>query len=426
LAISVTGISARTGNTLLSMGRTRRPGQETDETVETGLGGSGTARISSALLTVAVVLTALNLRPAITSVGPLLDEVRGSLGASETWAGLLTTIPVLCFAVAGPVAPALARRAGMGTAIGAALAVLACGLVVRALGGSPVVLGGTLIAAAGIAFIAVLMPVVVKGSYPTRIGLMTGIYTAALQFGAVLGFALTPPLDVAFGAWRPALAVWAVLAVLALLVWLIAARKGRATPAAVPGDADRSLLRSPLAWVVTVFFGLQALIAFVMIGWLPQVLMDAGVSRGDAGLLLALLALIALPISLLVPPLAGRQNSQGGWIVGLGVCGLAGLSGLLLAPGAVPLLWVVLLGLGMSVFSLALTTIALRARTSGDTAKLSGMAQGFGYLIAGAGPFLFGLLREVTGGWTVPFLMLIGVLLVQIVAGALAGRPRYV
>jgi CP family cyanate transporter-like MFS transporter len=394
--------------------------------VETGLRGSGTARTTSALLTVAVVLTALNLRPAITSVGPLLDEVRGSLGASETWAGLLTTIPVLCFAVAGPAAPALARRAGMGTAIGAALAVLACGLVVRALGGSLVVLGGTLIAAAGIAFIAVLMPVVVKGSYPTRIGLMTGIYTAALQFGAVLGFALTPPLDVAFGAWRPALAVWAVLAVLALVVWLIAVRKGRATPAAVPDDTDRSLLRSPLAWIVTVFFGLQALIAFVVIGWLPQVLMDAGASRGDAGLLLALLSLIALPISLLVPPLAGRRSSEGRWIVSLGVCGLAGLSGLLLAPGAAPLLWVLLLGLGMSVFSLALTTIALRARTSGDTAKLSGMAQGFGYLIAGAGPFLFGLLRDATGAWTVPFLMLIGVLLVQIAAGTLAARPRYV
>jgi CP family cyanate transporter-like MFS transporter len=282
------------------------------------------------------------------------------------------------------------------------------------------------IAAVGIAFIAVLMPVVVKGSYPNRIGLMTGIYTAALQFGSVLGFALAPPLDVAFGAWRPALAVWAVLAVLALLVWLVAARRSNVTLTVASEDADRSLLRSPLAWIVTVFFGLQALIAFVVIGWLPQVLMDAGVSRGDAGLLMALLSLIALPISLLVPPLAGRRNSQVGWIVGLGVCGLAGLSGLLLAPGAAPLPWVVLLGLGMSVFSLALTTIALRARTSGDTAKLSGMAQGFGYLIAGAGPFLFGLLRDMTGGWTVPFLMLLGVLLVQIGAGALAGRPRYV
>ncbi|MGH3994016.1 MAG: MFS transporter, partial [Pseudonocardiaceae bacterium] len=197
-------------------------------------------------------------------------------------------------------------------------------------------------------------------------------------------------------------------------------------PAAVRQDTGRSLLRNPLAWTVTVFFGLQALIAFVVIGWLPQVLMDAGVTRGDAGLLLALLSLLALPVSLLVPPMAARQGDQSGWIVALGVCGLAGLIGLLLAPGAAPLLWVVLLGLGMSVFSLALTVIALRARTSADTARLSGMAQGFGYLIAGTGPFLFGLLHEVTGGWTVPLLMLIGVLVVQIGVGALAGRPRLV
>jgi CP family cyanate transporter-like MFS transporter len=395
--------------------------------VETSLRSRGAAR-TGALLTVAVVLTALNLRPAITSVGPLLDEARNSLGASATWAGLLTTIPVLCFAIAGPAAPVLARRAGTGAAIGIALGVLACGLALRVLDGPLVMLGGTVIAAAGIAFVAVLMPVVVKGSFPTRIGLMTGIYTAALQFGAVLGFALTSPLDVALGGWRPALAVWAVLAVLALVVWLVADRNGRTSAATVveARDLGRSLLRSPLAWIITVFFGLQALIAFVMIGWLPQVLMDAGVSRGDSGLMLALLSLIALPVSLSVPPLASRQASQSGWIVGLGVSGLAGLSGLLFAPSAAPLLWTVLLGLGMSVFSLALTTIALRARTSQDTARLSGMAQGFGYLLAGVGPFLFGLLHDVTGDWTVPFAMLIGVLLVQIVVGALAGRPRYV
>jgi MFS transporter, CP family, cyanate transporter len=208
------------------------------------------------------------------------------------------------------------------------------------------------------------------------------------------------------------------------------ARRGTADAATVrsrdTGDTDRSMLRSPLAWTITVFFGLQALIAFVVIGWLPQVLIDAGVSRGVAGLLLGLLSLIALPISLLVPPLAGRQGSQSGWILGLGLAGLTGLCGLLFAPSAAPLLWTVLLGLGLSVFSLALTVIALRARTSHDTASLSGMAQGFGYLLAAAGPFLFGLLHDVTHGWTVPFAMLIGVLVAQMVTGAVAGRARYV
>jgi MFS transporter, CP family, cyanate transporter len=380
-----------------------------------------------AVLAGAVVLTALNLRPAITSVGPLLDEARESLDASATWAGILTTIPVLCFAGAGIAAPTLARRIGIGAAIGLALTLVGAGVSVRALDGPAVVLGGTLIAAAGIAIIGVLIPVVIKGSYADRIGLMTGVYTAALQGGAMLGFALTPLLATVFDGWRPAWASWSALAGLALVAWPAAVRRLGPAGAVGPTEpAPRSLLRSPLAWIVTGFFGLQAFVAFVVMGWLPQVLIDSGVSRGDAGLMLGLLAALAIPISLLVPPLATRQASQSGWITGLGCCAVAGTVGLLVDPGAAPLLWTILLGLGLSVFSLALTVIALRARTSHDTAALSGMAQGFGYLIAGTGPFLFGVLHDVTGGWTAPFGMLLGVLGLQLVAGLLAGRAGHV
>ncbi|NEE02426.1 MFS transporter [Phytoactinopolyspora halotolerans] len=416
----------------------------------------------------------MNLRPAITSVGPVLDRVQSTLGTSDSWAGLLTTIPVLCFAFGGLLAPALARRAGMRAVIWLGLGLVAVGLVLRAMGGPFVVLGATLLAAAGISLIAVLMPAVVKGAYPSRVGTMTGAYTAALQFGAVLGFALTSPLADAFAGWRPALAFWAVLALIALTVWLPASRNtlvlqaeaasatsllsGPTSPAPPnrptspsspqspqrlapkpphctanppgshseqPATAD-SLFRSRLAWTITVFFGLQAMIAFVIIGWLPQVLMDAGVSRGESGLLLALLSLIAVPISLLIPPMAVRQSSQSGWIIALGASGLAGLTGLITAPGAAPLLWSILLGLGMSVFSLALVVIALRTRTTEVTAKLSGMAQGVGYLIAATGPFFFGFLHESTGDWNTPLTLLTAVLVIQIIAGALAGRPRTV
>ncbi|MGH3517811.1 MAG: CynX/NimT family MFS transporter [Haloechinothrix sp.] len=383
-----------------------------------------------ALLGVAVVLVALNLRPAITSVGPLLGAARDALGATSTWAGLLTTVPGLCFAVAGLAAPRLARRIGMRAAIGLAMAVLVSGLVLRVLDGAMVVLSGTLVATAGIALANVLVPVVIKESFAARIGLMTGMYTAALQAGGALGSAVTPPLDSALGGWRQALASWAVLAVLALVVWLFAARRGyrrqhrRAVRSSGPGG--RSLLSSPLAWVVTLFFGLQAFLAYVVMGWLPEVLMDAGVGQGDAGLLVGALSLIAVPISLVVPPLAARQGGQTWWIVGMGGFGIAGLLGLTLAPANAPLLWTVLLGIGMSVFSLALTIIALRARTIEDASALSGMAQGFGYLLAALGPFLFGFLHDVTGGWHASFVMLVGVLLAQMFFGALAGRPRYV
>jgi CP family cyanate transporter-like MFS transporter len=187
------------------------------------------------------------------------------------------------------------------------------------------------------------------------------------------------------------------------------------------------VLASPLAWTITAFFGLQAFVAFAVMNWLPLALMDRGVSRTDAGLLLGLLSIVALPVSLLVPPLAGRGRGQSGWILALSACGAAGLAGLLLVPTAGPwqaLPWVLLLGLGMSVFSLALTVIALRASSAARTAGLSGMAQGIGYVIAGTGPFLVGLLRETTGGWTAPFALLLAVVVAQAVTGALAGRPR--
>ncbi|MEV4144009.1 MFS transporter [Amycolatopsis sp. NPDC049691] len=381
-----------------------------------------------ALLAVAVVLTALNLRPAITGVGPMLAEMRADLGTSGVWAGVLTTLPTLCFAGAGLAAPLLARRAGIGAAIAIALGALAAGLLLRVVDGPAVVLGGTLVATAGIALINVLIPVVIKDSFPARIGVMTGVYTAALQGGGALGSAVTPQLGDAFGGWRPALGSWAVLAVVALLAWILAARgTGRAPRPADVAAGGRSLLRNRLAWIVTVFFGLQAFYAYAAMGWFPQVLMDAGVPRDDAGLLFGLVSLIAVPISLFIAPMAARaRGGQGPWIVGLGVFGFAGTTGLMLAPSWSPLLWSILVGLGMSVFSLALTVIALRARTGADTARLSGMAQGFGYLFAALGPFLFGLLHDLAAGWTVPLAMLLGLLVVQVVFGALAGRRRFV
>lgn len=384
---------------------------------------------AGALVAIAVVLTAMNLRPAITGVGPLLAEMRGDLDTSALWASVLTTLPGFCFAGAGFAAPMVARRLGVGRAIAVALGVLTLGSLLRVVDGPGVVLGGTLVATAGIAVINVLIPVVIKQSFPARVGLMTGVYTAALQGGGAAGSALTPLLDGTFGGWRAALGSWAVMAAVALAAWLLAgqARPSAHAPASSKTEAPRrSLLTSRLAWTVTTFFGLQSFIAYVMMGWLPQVFMDSGVTKVHAGLLAGLVSVIAVPISLVIPPLAARQRSQSPWIVGLGLCGLAGVIGLLADPGAHPLLWSVLVGIGMSVFSLALTVIALRARSNAETAQLSGMAQGFGYLLAGVGPFVFGGLHGLTGDWTVPLVVLLAVWSVQMVFGALSGRNRYV
>lgn len=383
----------------------------------------------SGLLVAAVVLTALNLRPALTSVGPLLGSMRESLGASATWAGVLTMLPGLCFAAAGLTAPWLARRIGLQHAISAALATLVVGLLLRVLdgplGGPFVVIGGTVVATGGIALINVLIPVVIKGSFPAQIGVMTGIYTAALQGGGAMGSAVTPQVESAFGSWRGALGGWALLALLALIAWLVGARRVSAVEMPIR-PAGGSLLRNRLAWTVTLFFGLQSMLAYIILGWLPEVFINSGVPKATAGMLVGLMSLIAVPISIFLAPLAARSGSQSGWIVALGVIGLAGVIGLMVDPAAAPLLWSLLVGVGLSVFSLALTVIALRARTTEDTVALSGMAQGFGYLLAGIGPFLFGLLHDVTGGWTVPWIFVLVIYALQMTMGALAGRNRYV
>jgi CP family cyanate transporter-like MFS transporter len=376
----------------------------------------------TALLMVAVLLVAANLRPVVTSLGSVLDEVRGSLHTTSAWASVLTALPGLCFGLAGFLAPPLARRLGLARAIGLAMALLTAGALVRVLDGPSVVLGGTLVACAGIAVCNVLMPVVVKESYPHRIGLVTGLYTAVLQFAAAAGSVLTPPVAAAAGGWRPALGQWGLLAAVGTLGWAVAARHGGPRPVVAQDTGPRrSLLRSPLAWTVTGFFGFQSMFAYEMMGWAPQVLMSAGVSRGEAGAMAAVISVIGVPMSLILGPIAARQRSQTGWLVGLSMVGAVGVAGLLVAPGAAPWLWSVCAGTGMGVFAIAVALIPLRTRTSADTRALSTMSQGIGYLFAAVG-----LLHGATGGWTAALVVMLAGIAVQIGFGFFAGRPNYV
>ncbi|WP_372470502.1 MFS transporter [Saccharothrix luteola] len=385
------------------------------------------ALVGSTLLAIGVALAAANLRPAVTSLASVLGDVRTSLGVSTAWTSLLTAVPTLCFGFAAFLAPWLGRRFGMARAVALSLLVLTVGLVLRVVDGPAAVLGGTFVACAGIAVCNVLIPVVVKESFPGRVGLVTGVYTAALAAGAAVGAAFTPGLESVFGSWRLAVGAWAFLSAAALLVWLAGARHGLAArPVVRPARVGRPLFRSPLAWVITVFFGLQSLLAYTVMGWLPQILVDAGVDRTTAGLLLAITMVLGVPVSLVVPPLAARWSGQSWLVLVLGVLSVAGVLGLALAPGAAPGLWVVLIGVGMGMFPLALVMISLRTSTGADTARLSAMAQSIGYLISAAGPFAFGVLRGATGTWTVSMLVLVGLLVVLTGLGWVAGRPRTV
>ncbi|GAA1272701.1 MFS transporter [Saccharothrix xinjiangensis] len=379
-------------------------------------------------MAIGVALAAANLRPAVTSLASVLGDVRASLGVSAAWTSLLTAVPTLCFGVAAFLAPWLGRRLGLARAVGASLAVLTLGLLLRVVDGPSTVLGGTFIACAGIAVCNVLIPVVVKESFPNRVGLVTGVYTAALAAGAAAGAALTPGLESLLGSWRLAVGAWAVLSLAALLLWAAGARHGREVRAtARPAPVGRSMLRRPLAWVITVFFGLQSLLAYTVMGWLPQILVDAaGVDRATAGLLLAVTMVLGVPVSLVVPPLAARRPGQSGLVAVLGALSVLGVLGLALAPSAAPALWVVLIGVGMGIFPLAIVMISLRTSSGADTARLSAMAQSIGYLISATGPFAFGVLRGATGTWTVSMLALAGLLVLLTALGWIAGRPRTV
>lgn len=286
------------------------------------------------------------------------------------------------------------------------------------------VLGGTLIATSGIAIGNVLIPVVVKQSFPHAVGRVTGMYTSVLAAGGGLAAAATPALEPLLGGWRGAVGAWAVVSLAALILWLLGVRHGDAPegPAPTP-QRPSTLLRSPVAWAVTGFFGMQSCSAYILIGWLVEFYVSQGIPRTEAGLMLALMNLMGIPLNLVIPLYALRRPSQSGWILALTASTLAGVLGLGLAPTAAPWVWTVLLGIGTATLPIALGVVALRSRVPAETAALSAMAQGVGYLIAAAGPLTFGLLHAVSQEWLLPILLLGGVTVVQGLLGWRAGRP---
>ncbi|MFD7703877.1 CynX/NimT family MFS transporter [Streptomyces caelestis] len=389
------------------------------------------------LLVAGIVLTAFNLRPAITSLGALLEEVRDGLGMSGSVAGLLTSVPPLCFAVFGVTAPRLARRFGAGAVVCAGMVAIGAGLLIRPyVGGTAAFLATTALALMGIAVSNVLMPVIVKRWFPDRVGSMTGLYSMALALGTATAAAVTVPLTDALGGnWQSGLAVWAALAAAAVLPWLPfvrerdgadGARGARDEQAASTEAPAWRITRSRTAWALAVFFGLQATAAYITMGWMAQIFRDAGVPAGRAGLLLAVTMVMGVPLAFVIPRLATRLPHQGPIVLALGVSGLVGYAGLYLAPAAGAWVWAVLLGVANCAFPLALTMVGMRARTGAGVAQLSAFAQSTGYLISIPGPLLVGVLYQHSGGWGLPIALMAGLMIPQTVVGVLAGRDRTV
>lgn len=378
------------------------------------------------LLLLGLVLVALNLRPALSSMAPLLGEVSRNLGLSAAQAGLLTTLPVLCLGLFAPLAPVLARRFGAERVVLGILLTLGGGIVLRSSFGEVGLFAGSILAGASIGVIGVLLPGIVKRDFAKHAGTMTGVYTMALCLGAAMAAGATVPLSQHFGQnWAMGLGFWVVPAVLAAMFWL--PQVGRRQGAHHAAYRVRGLLRDPLAWQVTLYMGLQSSLAYIVFGWLPSILIGRGLTPTQAGLVLSGSVIVQLASSLAAPWLATRGKDQRLAIVIVMLLALAGLFGCLYAPLDGLWGWAILLGLGQGgTFALALTLIVLRSRDAHVAANLSSMAQGFGYTLASMGPFAVGLVHDWTGGWTA-LGWIFGVIgLGAIIAGLGAGRALYV
>lgn len=381
------------------------------------------------LVGLAIVLTGVNLRTAVNSVGPVLAEVEDGLGVSSAAAGVITTLPVLCFAALGFAGPPLAARFRDGHVLAAAMLTMAVGLVLRAAAPSFWLFAlGTVAAMAGGALGNVLLPGMVKRYFPHRTGLLVGAYSTAMAVGGALSAGATAGIAEAIGVdgWRWALGIWAVGALVAVVPCLaVPARRGpfRSTHAAV---RMRSLAHSRLAWSMATMFGLQAMQAYVIVGWVAQYLRDQGMAAGTAGLLVGLNAVVVIPVNAVVPALSVRPHLQRPLLVGFLACYVVGWTGLAVAPLTATWLWVSLLAFGMGTFAMVLTLLGLRARTPESTAALSTVTQGVGYVLAGIGPLLVGVLRGVTGGYAGMFVLVyVGVALLLVTGWAVC-RERYV
>jgi MFS transporter, CP family, cyanate transporter len=359
-------------------------------------------------------------------VPPILDELRSELGLSATEAGLLTAAPVLCFGALAPAAPALARRLGAERVLWLALLPIIVGVLGRAAGSALALFAGTLLAGAGVAVANVIVPSVVKGRFGRRVGVVTGSYVATLTGGAALAAGLTVPLEQHVG-WEAALALWALPAATAGAVVAAAVMHGGGSFTARGGAGDvRGLLGDALAWQVTLYMGLQSLVFYAALAWLPSILRDNGYGASAAGTLLALFALGGIPASLAVPALATRMRDQRLLVAGVTLLETSALVGLLLAPGAA-VAWVALFALGQGgAISLALTLMVLRAPDPRRSAELSGMAQAIGYSLAAFGPLAIGALYDWSEGWDLPLAALVAVTAPLLAVGWAAGRARTV
>ncbi|WP_386265880.1 MFS transporter [Xanthomonas citri pv. mangiferaeindicae] len=378
----------------------------------------------------AILLSAFNLRTAVTSLTPLLERIADEYAFGAPTMGALGMLPTAAFALTGVATPALLRRFGLLRVALLSMALATLGLVLRPLlPGTAGLLVGSLVALAGMGMGNVVLPPLVKRYFGDRVGRVSTLYITVLQVGTLLPALLAVPVADALG-WRSSMVVWVLPALLASAAWALvhaSHRRIRATgpaPVTPTPEAEGRVARTVLGWSMAVTFGMTSLVTYSMFTWLPTLLREAGASPAFGGTMVALFAALGMVGALTMPALAVRMRNPFPIVLLCAACHLVAFAGLWWAPLAAPVLWVTLLGLGPSTFPLALVLVNQRSRTAAGSAALSGFSQGVGYAVSCLGPFLFGWLHAHSGGWTSPFVFLVICLLVQLAAAWVVCRPQ--
>lgn len=390
----------------------------------TAIPSSGKDRL---LLIAGILMIATTLRVTFTGAAPLLDMIRQDYGLTTAQIGLLTTLPLLAFALISPLAAGVARKIGMERSLFIAMLLICIGIGIRSLPSSALLFIGTGVIGCGIALGNVLLPGLIKRDFPGQVAKLTGAYSLTMGAAAALGSAMIVPLALSGAGWHGALLMLMVFPLLATLLWLPQWRQKHTAPlTGARALHNRGIWRSALAWQVTLFLGINSLIYYVIIGWLPAILLSHGYSETEAGSMHGLLQLATAAPGLAVPLVLHKLKDQRG-IAGLSalMCAVS-LAGLWFMPDRA-VVWTIVYGFGSgATMILGLTFIGLRASSAHQAAALSGMAQSVGYLLAACGPPLMGKIHDTAGDWRIPLIACALAAVVMAVCGVLAGRDREV
>lgn len=383
------------------------------------------------LMIIGIIFIAANLRAPLTSVGPLVSLIRDNVNISNTLAGLITTVPLIAFALLSPFVPRLGQKYGVERIILISLIILSTGIAVRSLSGALTLYAGTAILGFAITMCNVLLPSLIKREFPQQMGIMTGVYSVSMNLCGAIASGVSVPLAVGAGLnWQGALGIWGILSVVSILFW-IPQLKNHAQPAVVARFAANhrqvKIWRSPLAWQVTLFMGIQSAIFYVLVAWLPEILKDQGISSSQSGWFLSVMIMASLPFAFIVPVMAGRMSNQRMLVVITAALLLTGTLGLLYSSMHLLLFWVIILGIGGGfAFGLSMMFFGLRTQNAQQAAELSGMAQSIGYLLAAIGPALIGYLHDASHSWSAPLLIMAGASALLGIVGLGAARNQFV